>query len=65
MRERGSVSKNLSSTIFEEFTLTEPVEVLKSKVNNIIEPGTTQVFSPKIQGVSQVKELPLDINKRN
>lgn len=45
------------NTIFEEFTLEKPVEVLKSKVNLIDEPGATQVFSPEIQKSSTSKVL--------
>jgi len=63
--KQRSISKNISNTIFEEFTLTKSVKVVKSKVNNVIEPGSTQVFSTEIQQASKVKKLPLDINKRN
>ena len=53
----GSMSKNPSKFILEEFTLTSPLKVLKSKVNNITEAGATQVFSTEVQGASTAKTI--------
>jgi len=46
-----------SQVVFEEFTLTKPVEVLKSRVNLINEAGAEQVFSPQIQKSSTSRIL--------
>jgi hypothetical protein len=54
---KNSLRNNSSNVIFEEFTLQKPVEVLKSKVNLINEPGATQIFSTELQAASKSKTL--------
>ncbi len=53
-----------SQVIFEEFTLTRPLQVLSSKVNLGAEAGAHQVLSVEIQSFSKVKELPLNVQLR-
>ncbi len=58
--------RNISyKVIFEEYTLTRPMQVLKSKVNlGNGQVGANQVLSTEIEGASKVQQLPLNVNLR-